>query len=311
MKRLFSLAYNAFILTHKREFYKYWFSGSLGTTIALFLIGKNIFSLTIEKSIYFGTGLFFIIWILRFTYFFCKITIAFLFSVYKESIYGDAIILLNGAFANIHSFRKNDTFNEEDFKTCLSLMCNNLKLIFDKKTGGNCGVSIKAIVQTNTHLPISADAEIVNLSRDESTLSRNTEKYQNTKHQVFSNSCYNIIFDNISKDRKKMLYYYNNDIPPKRPVENDDMSNIRHSDVYMNTSYDVYENGLPYKSELVCPIIPLISKGKVFNIVGFICVDCDKKNAFDSKYDTFILSGVADGMYDLFTNQIESNLKTK
>ena len=308
MNKIFLFLSLAFEKTHKKEFYKYWFSGSIGVTITLLLLLKNLFGVPIEKSVIGGVILFSTIWLLRFSYFFIRSIIAFLFGKYKESIYGDAIVLLNEAFANIHSLRKNEIFNDGDFKTCLSIVCDNLKIIFDKKTGGICGVSIKAILATNRETQISSDATVFNLARDKSSIHRNTEKYLEIKHQVFSNTCYNVIFDNISKGRKKKLFYINNNIPPTRLSDNESSSNKIFSESYMNTSYDVYEKGLPYRSEIVCPIIPIIFKDKLYNLVGFICVDCDKKDAFDTIYDNHILSGVSDGIYDLFTTKIDSNL---
>jgi hypothetical protein len=307
MDKIFLFLSLAFEKTHKKEFYKYWFSGSIGVTIALLLLLKNFFGFPVEKSAIGGVLLFLVIWLIRFSYFFIRSIIAFLFGKYKESIYGDAIVLLNEAFANIHSLRKNEVFNDGDFKTCLSIVCDKLKVIFDKKTGGTCGVSIKAILVTNKEAQINSDAIVFNLARDKASTYRNTEKYLEIKHQVFSNTCYNVIFDNISKGRKKKLFYINNDIPPTRPSDDETITNKVHSDIYMNTSYDVYEKGLPYRSEIVCPIIPIIFKDKLYNLVGFICVDCTKKNAFDTNYDNHILAGVSDGIYDLFTAKIDSN----
>ena len=41
---------------------------------------------------------------------------------------------------------------------------------------------------------------------------------------------------------------------------------------------------------------------------GFLCVDCDKKNAFDERgYDVPMVEGVVDGIYDIILRRIMTN----
>ena len=90
--------------------------------------------------------------------------------------------------------------------------------------------------------------------------------------------------------KRSNLYYVNND--------------IENSKDYVNTSIDSYTDGiLPYKSELVCPILPIIDIQKNALLCGFICVDCNKKNVFDTtRYDVPMMTGIADGIYDILEN---------
>lgn len=60
-------------------------------------------------------------------------------------------------------------------------------------------------------------------------------------------------------------------------------------------------NKLPYKSEIVVPIIP--SYAKQYDIIGFLCVDCEHSNKFDPIYDPALIEGVADGIYDILFNR--------
>ena len=103
------------------------------------------------------------------------------------------------------------------------------------------------------------------------------------------NTCFNSILTEV-KNQNKLLHYINND--------------ITNSNDYFNTSKKCYDDEvLPYESEIVVPIIPIVRGKKDFNLLGFLCVDCDKRKAFDTKYDTHILQGIADGIYDIIVTR--------
>jgi len=87
------------------------------------------------------------------------------------------------------------------------------------------------------------------------------------------------------------------DKPDKYYINN----SVNKTQNYLNTSKECHENEiLPYNSELVHSITPKKSSdSKNFNCHGFLCIDSDIENAFDSKYCPAILEGVCDGIYDL------------
>lgn len=301
MKKVF---YEALIRTNKKEFYKYWLTGSLGTTIALFTLGSKYLKLTDIESIKLGLVLLLIVFFIRYIYFIILLGYRRAIFKYRESLYGDIIVLIKESFDAIHNLRRTQDIDDSAFKSVLVHVCNNLKVIFEKKTGVDCSVSIKALkIGVNNH--ISSDTEVFTLCRDKVSFEKR-DKYQQVKHQVFSNTCYNVIFDNLSRKRKQRLYYINNDIPIRRKSEGNDLFFYPQSGNYQNTSYDVYDE-LPYKSEIVVPITRMFSEEDThFNLLGFICVDCTKNNVFDESYDLTILQLISDGVYDLFSIKLTS-----
>ncbi|WP_426065391.1 hypothetical protein [Flavobacterium sp. DSP2-3-1] len=264
-----------------------WLIGSASTLFGLLLLGKNFFNTTVENSIYIGISILLIIFLIRYLLFFSINVIQLIHYTYKESVYGDAIILLRDSFSKIHSLRKFDQIEDKDFIETMVIFCNNLKVIFDKKTKNKCSVSIKVPVKGH----VNESTKVINLCRDSvATKIRDTNDYQKLNHTIIGNTAYQKILNNILKENKEQLYYLNN--------------NISFSADYENTSKDSYENGkLPYESELVYPLIPHLwdSKSKNFECIGFICIDCNTKDVFDEKYDVAIISGVADGIYDTIT----------
>jgi len=223
------------------------------------------------------------IYTLRFIFFIFKHTYGHFYFLYKESVYGDAIIFLNEAFSRVHWLQKQEPILDEKFVQSMSFICQNLKHIFEKKTRTTCSVSIKVAVETN----VTANTEVKNLCRDNNSIIRDTDLYKKTTHFIFANTCFNIILSHLTKNQKNKLYYINND--------------INNTKDYENTSKESYENGVfPYQSELVVPIIPTHNEqDKVYNLLGFLCVDCKEINKFDEKYDLAIMQGVADGIYNI------------
>ena len=290
------LLWESLIQSFSGKLWKWLVTGSIGALSALLKIGKDYFGTNVFYSICIGIGIILTLFILRFIAFLAINVIKYLHYHYKESIYGDAIILLKDAFAKVHWLRKNRPFGDTEFIEAMTTICNNLKKIFDKKTKSNCSVSIKVPVVG----PVSADTTVTNLCRDTPhSLIRDTDKYKMIQHTIVSNTPYQVILANVKRGDKLNFYYLNNDI-----------NNTQH---YHNTSKDAYPDGkFPYQCELVCPIIPILPNNsnssdtrnsenskEQYDIWGFLCVDCDRKNKLDSKYDLAIIQGVADGVFDV------------
>lgn len=270
-----------------------WLVGSAGPLFAILLFGKNFLNETVENSIYIGIVFLVSVFILRYLLFLSANIVKWIHFTYKESIYGDAILILRDLFSKIHSLRKKPIIDDREFTEAMVFLCNYLKEIFDKKTKKDCSVSIKVPTKGN----INEKTIVLNLCRDSiATKTRDTDTYNKVEHTIIGNTAYHKIVNNILKGHKDKLFYINNDIN-----SNGD---------YENTSREAYPNGkLPYCSELVYPIIPYTwdKTSNNFDCIGFICIDCNYKNAFDNKYDVGIISGVADGIYDLIT--IRNNQK--
>lgn len=207
----------------------------------------------------------------------------------KESIYGDAIILLKDSFAYAHLYRKTAGHQDEEFMRAMIKFCENLKKIFDKKTRSKCSVSIKVPIKTNI---VVEGTSLENLCRDpENHRTRDTVVYSKTNHTIIGNTAFQKSLNNVLKNNSKK-YYINNSIS-------------KLGDNYDNTSRDCYADGkLPYDSELVYPIVPIFNLDEQnIECCGFLCIDCVHPNSFDEYYDVAIIQGVADGIYDLISQR--------
>jgi hypothetical protein len=271
--------------TFRGQVWKY-LSGSIGAFSALLLFGKNFLSTGLDTSIKIGFGILICLFVCRFLLFGLKNSFKHLHHVYRESKYGNAIILLKVIFAKIHGLRRKGDFSDDDLMKTLRFLCNQLHEFFSKKAMCDCCVSIKVPVRGS----ITEKASVQNLCRDSNHTDRDTDEYKSVDHTIIGNTPYRKIVNNVL--RKNGNYHYlNNNIPNTKD--------------YDNTSKEAYKNGvLPYKSEIVVPIMSFGADNN-FDILGFLCVDCKKENAFDEKYDPLMLEGIVDGIYDLFVKLIK------
>ena len=257
---------------------------------AFLLLGKNLLGVDSITSIKLSIVFAIIILAFRFLWYLVKGLAITIHDAYVESVWGEAIRLLKDAYADIHYLRSKD-FTDAEFQVTMTGMCDKLKQIFDKKTKGNCCVSIKVPVSMSDNLE---SLVMRNLCRDSKHLFRNTEQYAHTNHTIIGNTAYIEIVRNITKGSTK-LAFINNDINSYKD--------------YANTSKDCYENGVfPYQSELVYPIRTIKRERRNQEMCGFLCIDCDKKGAFDERgYDVPMVEGVVDGIYDIILRRIMVN----
>lgn len=268
--------------------------GSFGSTIAFFTFGITILKATPLQSFVIGVVVLIILFALRFLYYLCKDLFRYIHNTYVDSIWGQAIIDLKDAYSIMHYLRKQDQITDDDFMRALITFCEVLKVIFDRKTKGDCCVSIK--VPTGNFASLET-WELCNLCRDVKHKSRDTKDYESTKHTVIGNTPYAIIVNKLlSNKRKSKPYYINNDIDGTKD--------------YMNTSDQIYTDGLPYKSELVYAIVPVKNDDEHhYDLAGFLCIDCNKKNVFDEKrYDVPMVEGIVDGIYDIIQRRNKQKL---
>ncbi len=273
-----------------------WWLGSSGAVNVILQFGKIYFNLDLTKSIIWGVSITAGLYILLFLYYLFLLLFKNWLRKTKESIYGEAIIYLKDAFGKIHFLRKDGNLTDEALKQTLANFCQQLKVFFEKKTKTKCAVSIK-VVQNIVGNEQAANAVVYNLCRDKESQYRDTDAYKGCNHSVFNNTCYNNILTKITGGKSSnSLHYLNNNLPKTKD--------------YNNTSWEIHKQDksnnqwkLPYKSELVLPIIPIENKpdGK-YNLVGFLCVDSDETDVFHEKYDPAMLQGVADGIYDIIVN---------
>lgn len=259
-----------------------WFGGGVGGVVTIFLLGKNFFDLSPLDSAILGAGVFLGIVLIRLFY------LVFV-EVFVDSIYGNAIIQLKDAYAEINRLKRINTGDKKEIMEAITTMCNLLKVVFDKKTRSECSISIKVPI---LDCPISPDSELKNICRDyKHKLIRDTDIYKSQKHTVIGNTAFQVIVSNVLKSERAQFFYLNN--------------NIKKTKHYHNTSKPAYPDGkLPYKSELVFPIIPLLplntkATEEKIQIWGFLCIDSNRKNSFNNRYDVAIVEGVADVIFDV------------
>lgn len=114
--------------------------------------------------------------------------------------------------------------------------------------------------------------------------------YSDSGEWQLGNTAYSYVISMIIKESSKPRVYLDN--------------NVQSNANYLTTSG---RTEVPYKSELVVPIIP--SRYRQLSEVyfgGFLCVDSDKKDSFDPKhYDVPMIVGLADGLYVIMQRLIE------
>jgi hypothetical protein len=291
---------------YNSAFHTYNFIGSfLGGFVLVFffcLDGKGKLTLI---SLGIGLALFLIIWIIITLFLTCKSLARELTEKKGVDTYGEAIKILSHAFADLHEFERQEKSSLNNIVSYFEKFCTAIKLTFDHILPSNCYVSIKILVKNETQLE---NPKIITFCRDLASKMEREPKSDSPEHEHFvqNNSCFQHFYINIGK--KKGTYYLNN--------------NLISDSSYKNSSHNFYGNlpndckteeerlknwKLPYKSELVVPLVPLNSKNLTKEILGFICVDCDSPNVFSESYDPFLLLGAADGMYNVLKKYHSKN----
>lgn len=218
-----------------------------------------------------------------------------------RNIWGEAIKSLKTAYSHIHYMRKEEPFLDEKFMNGMIDFCDVIHEFYNKKTNAQCCVSIKVPVrkvELDDAEQLSA-LSFVNLCRDSHHPMRDNDKYRKQNHTVLGNTAYNVVINNILKDYrnnpqgKKIIGYVNNDIT---------------NDANYKTTSPYDEGKIPYKSEVVFPLIPILSsESKKYVLVGFICIDCDERDKFKDiqNYEAPMIEGIADGLYDIICTRNE------
>jgi len=271
---LIKVAYEKTIV---ENFTRFTLANVLGL-FSFFFLAYKTFNETLLMSILEAVLVIILIFIIRFSYF----AIDYYYAFIKKNLYGEAIRLLKEGFSAIHWLRSQE-IDRETFISGMEFMLDQLKKIFDAKTKSECAVSIKLSVKAE---PMNGESKVINICRDTDSYHRDTPAYTRQRHTIKGNTCFNHICEELGNEVQ--AFYVNN--------------NIQNSPDYLNTGKSAYpRQELPYKSEIVVPLIPLYATDEDTDLIalGFLCIDSNKANVFDSKYDLDILQGAAEGMYDI------------
>lgn len=282
-REIFKIIISSLDEARKWTFWKWLLFSSIGALSGTLQFGEKFFELEANRSIKYAIIVILIFYLVRLIPILFIKSLKYYHEVYKNSTYGDAIILLKDCFAEVHYYRKTEGFQEDEFMKSMMIFCNNLKIIFDKITKSDCSVSIKVPVQDEK---VTETTNLKNLTRDNSHKHRDTTEYNLIKHTIIGNTAFNNTLNKVITN-KLDKYYINN--------------SVNETQNYLNTSKACYmDEALPYNSELVHSISPKKSTdSKNFDCHGFLCIDSNIHNAFDYKYCTAIVEGVCDGIYDL------------
>lgn len=289
-KEIWSILIISFLSSLKWKFWKWLLTGGIGALIGTLTFGERFFHWNLQKSILFSLAFIIALFIIRFILIFAKESLKYFHQIYVNSVYGDAIIILKDNFASTHYYRKSPGHNDEEFMKSMILFCNGLKEIYDKILKSETSVSIKVPIRDTG---VKEQTTLMNLTRDTKHISRDTQQYKEIKHTIIGNTPFSYCLSKVVINSPEKAYINNK---------------VNETENYNNTSRDCYYNGkLPYNSELVYPIVPIINESKTNSIChGFICVDTIKLNAFKTKYEVAIIEGVADGIYDLISERNKS-----
>lgn len=213
----------------------------------------------------------------------------------NDNIYGEAIKYMNAAFAIIHELQRKNTKNSNEVLLYLTAFCTQVQSFFEKKAQADCSVSIKLMVYEQSSSG-KEKLEVITLCRDRHNIGRREPQNNTIKHYVHNNTCFSKIVELLPRNEGR--YYLNNDLVADSGYENS--SSQYYGALPNRRNYDdrAKEWPLPYKSELVAPIMPIKESEKQL-IKGFFCVDCVNSNAFNDKYDPDLVLGIADGLFNI------------
>lgn len=270
--------------TFSGKFLKFIFGSSATSAIGVFLLYKTILGGTTKESVILATILIVFFLFCRFFLHFIVIVGTKAWEKFQGKKFQDSITNQRNVFSIIHSAQRDISEQTKNLNNLISI-CDSIKKLFDEKTKNNCSVSIKMLAKNDGDS--KNIAEVKNICRDStSKKSRSSELYNEKKHYILGNTPFNTIVTRLVA-KNKIQYYINNSIP-KTPE-------------YYNSSSNVWTNGLPYKSELVVPLMPLLqdnSQKSTYTINGFLCIDSAEENCFDEKFDPPLIQSIAEDIYD-------------
>ena len=267
-----------------------------GVTVVVFLMFNQNYGFPFWQSIFIGV----VIYFFCFTIIFIKKAFVNFVKEYSRlnefNVYGEAIKKLSTAFSILHNLGRSQDPTFEEIIKSFEEFCTIVKQVYDEITMSQNSVSIKIVLKpkataTNDHKVITLCRDIVNRNDRE-------PKNGNIEHTITKNTCFHHFYINIGRKRGK--YYINNDLLADTSYKNSSFEYYGKLPSTCNTVEDKIEHWtLPYKSEIVAPIAPLNSSDPTKELIGFICVDNSEQEPFLEKYDTHLLLGVTDGVYNL------------
>jgi hypothetical protein len=302
-----------------------WYLGSFGGAVSTFLFFKNYLEFEIFRSLRYGFAMFLITFVIR-------VIVKYITKIDEledklqqtnintkskvpdrktkaYNYYGEAIIILKDVFAKVHGLRKAEQLDDKQLITTLVYLCNQTKQIFEKRHNNRnyvFSVSIKVFSENNS---LSDRLEVKTLCRDFSSHEERSKRKIHP-HTIRDNTCFFEIFNVIGDP--KQSHYFSNSLPSESNYQNSSFNVYKPLLPTIKTIEDKRKHWtLPYKSEIVVPISPLLTfeEDRKKQFIGYLCVDCNNENAFHEKYDIEMLKGIADGIFDIIEKHHKSQIE--
>lgn len=217
----------------------------------------------------------------------------------RKTKYSTCLAAINDGFSEIHKLIRTKDITRDQIRLACQKLCDKTAKAFTVITSTNCFATIKVYSQKTK----VARLKTVTLCRDQHQTKR--RKYSDSKkidHWIDENTDFSKIFNNIGAQEGE--YFICNRIPFRSDYRNTSFKSYREpysSDLpFIGSLIRYLRWPLPYKSTLVVPICPGIAEERIEdNLLGFLCVDSKSQNAFRIDHDVDLLSGIADGLYNI------------
>ncbi len=225
-------------------------------------------------------------------------------------LYGNAIIVLSEMFSKFHAIRKKTKLEERELRETLEYMCNKIKQIFEHNNKSDSvklySVCIKLFVFEAKSRQLLPELRIATLCRDEKSIEAR-RAYSKGEHHMYANTCFLEVYRELKEYGRG--YYFNNRIPIDIYYANSSaLAYGRLPDKNLSNDERRKRWPLPYRSELVVPLSPLLGSGNKLQFIGYLCVDCNEEDGFNVQYDPGMLQGVADGIFDLVKRGVDKGI---
>ncbi len=217
----------------------------------------------------------------------------------RAARYGEVLTLISEGYSCIHALARRATATVDDAVMACERMCSCLSQALTTITGSRCSVTIKILVPHADRLKAST------FCRDSNSAPSRGYSEVKLNHLIDENTDFRFILENIETPRGR--FFFSNRLPllynyfnTSFPLHTGSPDNVFHVN---NWLLRWWRWPLPYKSTIVVPICPCISKrGPKADLIGFLCVDSPRMFVFKKDYDVDLLRGIADGVYNVISD---------
>jgi hypothetical protein len=278
--------------------------------VACLVIFSAIATLILFERDYFNrvdtqgiVGLLFIGFFAVFFFFYC----AYLITRWGRNIrYGHVLSCLNQGFSHVHAAMRNPNPTPETIMKSVGKLCDSLATAFSVVTGTPCAIAVKLLSSKAGGDP-GVRIRVVTMCRNsESEAQRD---YPGDYHWLQDNTAFVSILENLSSARGR--FFFSNRLPWYDGYRNTSFQAVGGAPQVANIPVwrewmRYWKWKLPYKSTVVAPICPGINtERKVDNLIGFLCVDSPRMGVFRERFDTEVMGGVADGIFNAVARYVE------